>query len=505
MLRRLSVAILVSIVGGISFAQVHAQTQIQVPAQTQQEVQIPQEILGSSSDASIRPAQKSKNRDLGASLKVETLQYPTEVGGDSRLNQNNMIEGHLRGGWDQGWVNSGLDVAAGQSANLNYQYFAVQEIFSEYRSGSGVYSLGIGRKLEYWNQADRDWNLGLWEPLFQHDGLRMRTQGLTGLFFGVETSQAQLLVFLSPIFVPTMTPDIAERDGEIVSESRWFRSLPSSQSIVGRETQLVYDLQIPAVSELISNPGYGARLRLGGVDEGAWVSAAVALKAVNALSYRYDASVLTQGRLVEPQARAEIELNPIAHRHQITALDFGYRSGGSAVGVSMIQDRPEEKAVQNRVNSKGYQTDYIQQQLKPMTLIAGSASSRISTALPRRLDLRLDVLRAFVDRSVDVDARGQEQSQLIPDRLQFTNAAAVTASSQLWSQVRGSLKYLREFDQRGTLVSFNVDYAPASNWLVNAGLDSLGVDDPEAQKNDSRFLNRYRQNDRVFGGMTYVY
>lgn len=461
---------------------------------------------GSSTLTDLRDSKKSKSKDFEVSLKAESLQYPTEVGRDSRLNQNNMIEANLRGSWDHGWVSSGIDAGVGQSTNLTYKYFAVQEIFSEYRSSSGVFSLGVGRKLEYWNQADRDWNLGLWEPLFQHDGLRVRQQGLTGLFFGMETPKVQVLAFFSPLFVPTMTPDIAEKDGAIVSESRWFRSLPSSQSIVGKETQLVYDLQIPAVSELISNPGYGARVRVGGIDEGPWASASIAVKAVNSLSFRYDASVLTQGNFMAPSAKAEIELNPIAHRHQIAALDFGYRSGVSALGVSLTQDRPDYKPVQNRVNSKGFQTDYIQQQIKPITVIAGSFSSVINTSvLPRRLDWRVDLLKASVDNSVDLDGRGKEQSQLIPDRMQFTNAAAVTLATNLLAKVRGSMKYLREFDQRGTLISLNVDYAPSKNWVVNAGLDSLGVDDPEDQQSDTRFLNRYRQNDRVFGGLTYVY
>lgn len=457
-----------------------------------------------STDSLSRFSRSQAGKDFEILLKAESLQYPTEVSNDPRLNQSNMLEASFRGSWETPWVTSGIDVGAGKAVNLNYDYFALHEIYSEWKSSSGVLSVGVGRKLQFWNQADRDWNLGLWEPLFNHDGLRLRQQGLTGLFFGLETPNVQVMAFASPIFVPTMTPDIAENDGAITSESRWFRSLPSSQSIIGKETQLSYDLQIPAVAELINNPGYGARVRVGAVNAGPWASLAYARKAVNAMSYRYDASLLTQASFLAPDAKAEIELNPVTHRHEIVSLDFGYRKEVTAVGVSLVADRPEIKSVANRLNSKGFETDYIQQQIRPVTLATFSLTS-VLTALPKRIEWRLDYLKASTENSVDVDARGNEQSQLVPDRLQYTNAASISGTMPLSQKVRTTLRYLREFDQLGSLVSLNLDYLASRNWLLNFGVDSLGVDDPEAQANDTRFLNRYRQNDRVFGGLTYVY
>ncbi len=447
-------------------------------------------------------------RNFEISIKAESLQYPTEVSADPRLSQNNMLEVNFRGAWETNLLRSGLDISAGKSTNLNYDYIAVQEIYGQIKSSSSVYKLSAGRKFEYWNQADRDWNLGLWEPLFQHDGLRLKGQGLTGLFLNIETSNLQFLGFVSPIFVPTMTPEISESQGAIVSESRWFRSLPNSQSIVGKDTRLVYDLQIPPASEIINNPSYGVRLRVGEVDAGPWASISYGRKAVNALSFRYDASILTQTNLIvaESDAKAEIELNPVTHRHEIMAADIGFRRGSTVAGLSVIQDRPEIKKVENRVNNKGFQTDFIQQQIQPATILTSSFSSVVPAGwLNRKIEWRLDGLKALSKNSTDYDTRGIEQSQLIPDRLQYTNAASVSLNVPVTNKLKSTFRYLREFDQLGTLVSLNLEYAVARAWLLSFGVDSLGVDDPEAQQNDTRFLNRYRQNDRVFGGLSYVY
>lgn len=465
------------------------------------------DLQGTSQSDVQRQVDRTSN-DWDGTLSVESLQYPTEVQNDPRLNQNLMIEGAIKGSWETGWARSGIDVHAGRSGNLNYDYFAVQEFYSEYKSSSGMFSVAFGRKLEFWNQADRDWDLGLWEPLFQHDGLRMHAQGLTGIFLGVETPQIQFLAFATPIFIPTMTPEIAERDGAIVSESRWFRSLPKSQSLVGKETQLVYDLQIPAIAELIQNPGAGARLRVGGVDAGPWASIAYSIKAVNALSYRYDASVLTPSGLVATAAspKAEIELNPITHRHQILAVDVGYRSGPLSLGASVVSDEPQKKQVNNRLNSKGFETDYIQQQIQAVTIVtAHVASQNEMTWFNRKLAWRLDYLRGFSKESIDLDSRGIEQSRLISDRLQFTHAAAASVSSKILGRLSGTFRYLREFDQLGSLLGLRFEYAPQKNWMVALGGDLLSVDDPEGQAVDTRFLNRYRQNDRVYGGLSYVF
>ena len=93
-------------------------------------------------------------------------------------------------------------------------------------------------------------------------------------------------------------------------------------------------------------------------------------------------------------------------------------------------------------------------------------------------------------------------------RTNFTNRAqvAVAIDTAIYNRrLTSSFKYQREFDQKGTLINGELNYYPTREIAVVVGADILGVDSQEASETDSRFLNQFRANDRVYGGLSYVY
>jgi hypothetical protein len=68
-----------------------------------------------------------------------------------------------------------------------------------------------------------------------------------------------------------------------------------------------------------------------------------------------------------------------------------------------------------------------------------------------------------------------------------------------------SIKYLREFDQKGTLINSEFTYYPQTSIALILGADIIGVDDSSETNKDGRFLNQFRANDRFYGGMSYVF
>ncbi|MBX3017760.1 MAG: hypothetical protein KF767_07725 [Bdellovibrionaceae bacterium] len=441
-----------------------------------------------------------------AYVRFESMQYPTLLQGQENLSQSNMMEAGLKAGTslnEGDTLSAQMDLAAGRSLNLNYSYISVYEASVAMTSPSRQFSLRLGRHLTAWNDADRVWNMNLWNPTFAMDALRIQQQGLMGLFLAANGTYLQAQAFFSPAFIPTMTPEVADRNGEITSESRWFRSIPTQSEIIGRPTRLYYRLEIPQIQELISQPAIGGQIRVGRTDTGPWARLSVADKAINTLFFKYDANFRTA---TDQQARGEVELRPLAQRHLVTGLDLGLQFDGGEVVLSHVQDRPTPAKIDNPRSSEGLATDFIQQSPRPLratTIRWDQHNLRVPfTTLP--LQGRLAYLKADAEPTLDYDAAGQQQSSLIPHRLNYTNAVTVEGKAGLSARWNLGLKYLRDFDQRGSQWNMEVSYHRGS-WIAVVGGDSLGVDDSSVTNGDTRFLNYYRQNDRVYGGLTYVF
>ncbi len=452
-------------------------------------------------EAGVRQSEVQVHGEVG----TETIQYPTKIAEQPELSQNNRLQVELEVESESSRALSRFQVQAAKSINLNEQYFAIQELYSGTPGGDGFY---FGRKLEFWNQADQDWNLGLWQPLYQGDTLRPLEQGLTGFFYVNENASLQFTAFVSPFFIPTMGSEIVEKNGSLVADSRWVRPFPSQVTINGAPTSLTYKLDVPTNKDLVLQASAGARLRIGARDQGPWGSLAYANKPINALAIKYDAALVSGGSGVTGSAA----VTPLVIRHHLFSADLGFNAGPSKYAVSAIVDQPIARSVQNTTNSAGFQTDYFQQQPKPLQVLAVRASS--TTEVPYvagNLDWTMMALIGKNEPTADFDVNGIERSQMVPYRLLFTNAISLQGEMKFNPNWKSKVRYLRDFDQHGSLWNVEAQYKPWVNstaqneWVFHAGFDVLGVDDQRAQESDTRFLNYYRQNDRVYGGVDYVF
>lgn len=391
-----------------------------------------------------------------------------------------------------------FDFSAGKYLDWGNAFFSVQEVY--YQKSSPVSSWTIGRKIEFWSQVDSDWNLGLWEPKFNIDLLRPKNQGLTGIFYNTTADDIEVLAYVTPIFIPTMGPEIREQDGTLVSDSRWYRAPSTSQSLLGKNVEAVYSLDMPNVGRLIANPGGGVRLRWGGKQAGWWSSMSAGYKPINSLPLKYDKKLWVTSTL-----NGQAVVSPEVGYHTIAGFDLGYISeSGSRVSASALADRPQRQLPQN--NSED--TDWVQQQPGQLSALALHIDTNMHVIGLDPWGFYIDYLKVFEELTVDYDSSGLDQGSLFPYRTNYTNAVSfkVANTGNLFGKkFMTTFKYLREFDQAGTVVGFEGVLYPVRSWAVNFGFDILGTDDSSNENPDGRFLNQFRANDRVFGGLSYVF
>lgn len=429
-------------------------------------------------------------------LRFEGMQYPTSVPENSKLDQSLLVSAQVRGQVKGEIAEMGVDVAAGKYIDLGGSQFIVHEIYGSWVP-SQQHKISAGRKLEFWSQLDQDWQLGLWQPKSLLDSLRPEDQGLTGVFYKYQQEQIEVLAYGSPIFIPTMGPEVQEKNGSLVAESRWYRSPSPTFPLFDKQTKIVYSLDVPDYSKLVTNPGGGLRVKLGGSTDGLWTSINAGYKPINSLLLKYKKALFLPEQ--DPQT-GEVTISPDVGYHTIYGADIGWRFERAMISASYLADRPDAKAPE---------APFVMQNPQPMR--AYSAHGELNFDAPffdEPVGLTANYLRIDGGDIMDFDSEGTRQGAIFDQRFNFLHAASLQTdfSTTVFNRrLMSKVKYMREFEQRGTLVNAEVDFYPTKSLVLILGTDILGVDNTRDDNQDSRFLNQFRANDRYYGGMSYVF
>lgn len=439
-------------------------------------------------------AVENQSRAQG-SLRFESMGYLTEIPETPQLTNSQMLSAHFNVDKISDWLHNHADISAGSVTKSRNSHLVVSEIYTSSRQDLSNSRLYFGRVKMNWSFADQDFQLGLWQPKFAIDTLRPIDQGLTGLFYVLNEERFSLDLFVTPLFVPSMGPDIQEKNGSLVSDSRWYRTPQAKFPFRNKETPIVYSLDIPEVANLVRHSGYALSFGWNKkLDVGTFAIASAAYKPVNQLVMKYQ-SFLSLPENSQPVG--DVTVSPDVTYHNLKSIDVGYKSLHSQVTASVIQDDPEFS-----LPSEGW----VQQKLDPIRL----ASLSLKTELPlgnKYWEIGVGNLKVNGGRTEDLDSRGVVQGAILPHRLSYYDAIQVSLNGKLpdiWRRpLTGKFSYLFDRQQQARLIQTEVQFKPHPQFGLILGADVLGPDD----ENDttSGFLNQYRANDRVYGGMNYVF
>jgi hypothetical protein len=436
-------------------------------------------------------------KEASGNLDIVGESYPSPVPEDPKLSQGLLVRAHIKPQLKTENTQSLMDLTVQRYTNWGSSGYSVKELYWSkiWRDGRSQFTLG--RKNEFWSQVDLDWKLGLWQPNSTLDSLRPEEQGLTGIFYRHQEGKFEFLSVLSPMFVPTMGPQIREENGNIVADSRWYRSPSPNFLIFNQQRRVVYQLNTPDLMDLVKRPGFGIRWSYGKDEPGSWISASLGYKPINSLLVKYDRKLLLSE---EGQDTGTAPVFPAVSYHSIWGTDVGYRWGQNAVSFSYLEDEPVNTTPDD---------PYIVQFVNPMRSYSVHAETKIPMiGLENPLQISLGYLKIDGGDYHDVDSEGHPQGAVFNQRFNFYNAALLSAQYEtvfFHKKTLSKLSYMREFDQKGMIATAALDFYPTASWAVTLGADILGVDDSSANNLDTGFLNQFRANDRFYAGMSYVF
>lgn len=424
-------------------------------------------------------------------LRLEGMKYFTELPDNPKLTYSQFLSGQLSYVGETSWLENAADVSAGTFFSMNQSHLVVHELYTSPRTeGFRVY---VGRKKNVWSEADHDWNLGVWQPYYELDALRPEEQGLTGVFVDVNRKDWQVMAMVTPIFIPSLAADVREEDGGLVADSRWYHAPSREAEVINdKPTPITYQLSIPETAKLAAHGGAAMMGRIGNKEKGFWAVASGGYAPVNQLLLK---------RNVKYQINEDVGVivSPDVTYHSVYSADVGYTHGNVRATASYIQDTPQEKLPDQ---------DWAIQKLYGIRAYSANLDWTIPKFLSRSILMGLGYLRVDGGNIQDIGADGKpDDINLYDQRMKFTNAMKVKVQGELLRIYRRPLvtkfAYLYDTDQKGSMVNTEFLFYPSQAWALVMGADFLGVDDENYRP--TGFLNQYRANDRVYGGMTYVF
>ncbi|MFP5519513.1 MAG: transposase [Bdellovibrionia bacterium] len=436
--------------------------------------------------------EKKPETSVFGQVRFDGMQYLTPLSDSPHLTFSNLLSARLSVLKETPRYDLAADVSGGTFFVKTQSHFVVHEVFATTRFQPQLRGT-FGRKKSPWNDMDRRWQMAVWQPHFAIDALRPDDQGLTGFFLNWKGENAEVIGFASPIYIPTMGPEIREEGGSIVSDSRWYRAPSSEFNFNERINSIVYDLDIPDTAKLVTQQSVALSGVFGKRNKGWWSQVSAGYKPVNDLILERSAFKSLTEDVVDVTVRPQVTY------HALASVDVGYATENAKVVFSYLQDQPEEKRPPR---------DSSIQKLMAMKAYSAAVDFVVDDFLERSFAVQMSYLKVDGGKIVDITEDGSPDDITLFDRRQkFNDAVQMRLEGQLASLQRkplvARLKWLYDFEQQGSLFNTEFLYYPNQKWALVMGADILGVNDEES--GSSQFLNQYRANDRVYGGMTYVF
>lgn len=416
---------------------------------------------------------------------------------NSLLNQSQLVSVDFNGAFDFKSWSFVTDFQAGHYTDVNNSYLAVREMNFKYAVYENSVSLQFGRKYENWSSASKAWGLSLWEPDFAVDPLRAVHQGLTGLFLNYSSENFYLTGFASSIYVPNLGPEAKpNNEGRIEIQNRWAKKPDSHFPFNGKSTQIFYSLDLPSINKIISQKSLAVHTRFGNPKAGAWTSFSWGQKPVNDLVFSYQGIL----RLRDDGSYGDVKIVPVVIEHEITSFDLGYQWLSHSLIFSHLAEKPKNLRPQAGWNM---------QQFQPIKVNALHWNWSLFHYLNEEIKISIGRMFLTGGETTDIDVGGEESHAMDGSRVRFKNAWSLDLQSPLYGKTRtlisGTLRFVRDMIQSGSLLNAEILFKPTVNLNFQIGTDIIGVQDNTENNRSKEFLNVNRANDRIYGGVTYVF
>ncbi len=383
------------------------------------------------------------------------------------------------------------DIRFGGYPKNKFSYFAVPELYIA-NSSQNAFQWTLGRKVASGSEIDQRFNLGLINPVLTQDYIHYESQGLTGLSAVYTASYFKLGFGFMGLYVPNQGPMVEEDNGQIITANRWAKKPPVQFAFNNQNKAIVYSIKDYKFEDIIFNSGARAELALGQKSETPVLSLSYSRQPINEV-------VLARETYANLDIIGQVQLAPVVVYTKNVTADLSYKKGAATYFASFIQDAPENKSAPEY---------HSIQNLEGITGYAMGLEYQIDNKYFHNLISEISAAEFYGGKISDLNSDGGENIfTFTKQRLQFTRPLQFKVQSDFnvlgQKKLTTVVKWLYDQKQRGTMFSGQLALQQTQALQLSLGADVLGKDDENLK--DELFLDQYKSNDRVYGGMVYVF
>lgn len=383
----------------------------------------------------------------------------------------------------------------------NFVFGAVPEVYYQYTTNLNaltkniqINTITLGRKVINISEADQAFNLGLVNPYFTQDFLSFQKQGLVGLHYDLNTKNWGGGLSALPIYLPNQGPSVQEKYGKIEGSNRWVKKPPAQFAFNDNNKEIVYSINYTEVSKLVFSPGAIAYARLGQVDNQVHFVASYSRRPMNE-------PVLERETYADLNVVGNVNLVPQVLYDDLYTADLRFKNESVKTSLSYISDRPQNKIARDF---------YSIQTLKPLNGMTASVDYSLETKSKNKYNFGLALGAFSGGEIIDLNSDGTENIfTFSKQRLQYKMPTQVSFGSDLLSfgskTLYSNFKWLYDREQKGSVFTteFNLNNESQKGLAAHLGFDILGTE--EQKTDDIGFIQQFQANDRVYGGLDYVF
>ncbi len=417
------------------------------------------------------------------------VQYLSESPADSNFQQQAEAEFQFE---KQGPIVLKAYSVAGTFTLEKSSYVAVPELYAGISSANTESFVIAGRKIQNFSFVDKNENLGLYNSNFTTDFINFRQQGLTGIHAQAQSGPFGIYAGYYPLYFPNQGPQVYEENGEIRSSNRWAQRPPTRFKFGSSERKIIYSIRDYEIGEIVRNSGESASIFWGNSSDRPRVKVSYARKPVNEIPLTRE----TYGTTTNFQG--QVKLSPVVTYGQVQSVDVNLDTNKFKTTFSFLEDR---------VFNKTAAVDETLQFLSPLRIYGAWVSADLSDYFKREISTEVSYSEVSGGEVKDLLSDGRDSLfTFSSQRARFKRPLSLALKTELFvvSQrvVTSKIKWTYDTAVRGTLLSGLVAYQPLEKLNVNIGFDVLGV---EQNRSEDNFLQDKQANDRVYGGLEYVF